>query len=260
MYKKLTFLFVTTFVIALVFFSSYFVIQEVRGVNIGGILEMNNHSISNLGPPTDLSDLVTKGYLKNVGNFYLGADSINSWCEVQGFSWCTSGYVVCGDGICNGDETYTTCSADCPPPGGNGDPCFTAETQILMADGSYKQIKDVKEGDWILTKENESSDKMVSAKVIKTSEQTTDSYLIINNKLEVTGNHPIFIGGKWKQAQAIELGDKLFNEKGQEVIVESLELKKETVKVYNIELEDYQAYFAGGFYVHNLLKNGELPL
>lgn len=261
MYKKLTFLFVTTFVIALAFFSSYFVIQEVRGVvNIGGILEMNNHSIANLGFPTVPADLVTKGYLKNVGSFYLGAGSIESWCEVQGFAWCTSGYVECGDGICNGDETYLTCT-DCPPPPPNGNGCFTAETQILMADGKYKPIKDVGEGDWILTKENEKSDKMVSAKVARASKHTVDNYLVINNELKVTGNHPIFVNNNWKQAGTVELGDKLFNEEGQEVIVESLELKRETIKVYNLELEDSQAYFpayfAGGIYVHNVLKNGD---
>lgn len=122
MYKKLTFLFVTTFVIALAFFSSYFVIQEVRGVvNIGGILDMNNHSIANLGSPTVLTDLVTKGYLKNVGSFYIGAGFIDSWCDVQYFDWCSGApdpvppppETVCDNGICESGEDEFNCWEDC---------------------------------------------------------------------------------------------------------------------------------------------------
>jgi len=251
MSKKLTFLFVATFIIVLSLFSSYIVVRRVSGavafnssINMGGgqIKELLN-TFFLPPPPIGLFHPVVMNYMLRYDEICFVADTalkgspfcVTNWCEVNDFSWCTT------------DTFY----------GGPG--CFTAETQILMADSKYKPIKDVKEGNWVLTKENEGSDKMVSAKVAKTFEHTVNNYLIINNELELTDIHPVFVDNKWKQAGTIELGDKLLNEEGQEVIVESLELKNETVKVYNLEIEGYATYFANGFYVHNKPLGGEWP-
>lgn len=254
MSKKLTFLFVATFIIVLSLFSSYIVVQGVSGVvafnssiNMGGgqIKELLNTFYL---PPPPIGDFhpVVMNYMLRYDEVCFVADTslrggvpfcITNWCEINDFSWCT-------------DSFY--------PPATYG--CFTPQTPILMADGKYKLIKDIKEGDWVLTKENESSDKMVSAKVTKTFEHTVDSYLIINNELKVTDIHPIFVDNKWKQAKAIELGDKLLNEKGREVVVESLKIKRETTEVYNLEIEGYETYFAGGVYVHNKPADGPDPV
>lgn len=241
--KKLTFLFIATFILSLAFFSSYFVIEEVRGV--GGDINIGNDIDMNLGAVKLIKDTY-EGVITNTDAIVQSYDCfeevcftrdkeqragvpfcITNWCQINDFEWCGENFA----------------------PPGHG--CFAAETPILMADGKYKPIKDVKEGDWILTKESESSNKMVSAKVVKKFEYTVDSYLVINNQLKVTDIHPIFINGKWKQAGAIKLGDKLLNEKGQEVVIESLKLKRERIKVYNLEIEGYATYFAGGVYVHN---------
>ena len=256
MSKKLTFLFVAIFILTLVL-SSYFVIQKVRGLAIRTNVDMSYNNIINLPLPTADDQPFIKEHLHHVGPLSANDGSIESWCEIKHSWWCDYGYpeTWCGDGICN--EPFIDCPEDC------GGFCFVPETPILMADGSYKPIKDVKEGDWILTKENEESDKMVSAKVVKASKHTVDNYLVINNELGVTGNHPIFISGvvkNWKPARTIKLVNKLLNEKGQEVAVESLEIKRETIEVYNFVVEGYKTYFAGGFYVHNKEpENGFVP-
>ena len=246
MFKKPIFLFIATFIIALAL-GSYFVVQEVRGkvVTFNNPIDMGSGAvrITNLGNPTVAGDAINKGYADTPEKLCFAADAgycAFTWCDVNDFSWCVPVQDIF------------------KPDGDYGGGCFTAETPILMADGKYKSIKDVREGDWVLTKENESSDKMVSAKVTKTFEHTAKSYLIINNELKVTDIHPIFVNKKWKQAKAIELGNKLLNEKGQEAVVESLEIKRETIKVYNLEIEGYETYFAGGVYVHNKApENGE---
>ena len=244
MSKKLTFLFIATFIIALVFFSGYFVVREVRGkvVTFENPIDMQgDYRIKNLKNTyaweEEKKGAVTLNYFLCFDEISFRADAdrglrATNWCQINDFLWCSVG---------------------------GGGACFTAETQILMADDSYKPIKDVKEGDWILTKENQKSDKMVSAKVVKTFEHTVDSYLVVNNKLKVTDIHPIFVNGMWKQAWTIKLWDKLLNEKGQEVVVESLKFKRGTIKVYNLEIEGYETFFAGGFYVHNKPEPGTPP-
>ena len=244
MFKKPIFLFITTFIIAiaLAFFSSYFIVQKVHGdVGFGSDIDMGGNKILNVGEGVYSFDAINLDQFNSSAKLCLkgggskGDDSycILSWCDINDFSFCGTQ-----------DDFH-------PFDGPEDGSCFTADTPILMADGKYKPIKEVKEGDWVLTKENQSSNKMVSAKVTKTFEHIANSYLIINNELKVTDIHPIFVDNKWKQAKAIKLGDKLLNEKGQETVVESLEVKRETVKVYNLEIEGCATYFAGGIYVHN---------
>lgn len=252
MSKKLTFLFVAAFIIVLSLFSSYIVVRRVSGaVGFGSDINMGGGQIKELlntfylpPPPVGLFHPVVMNYMLRYDEICFVADTalrggepfcVTNWCDINDFSWCA-------------DNFY----------GGPG--CFTPETPILMADGSYKPIKEVKEEDRVLTKESENSDKMVSAKVTKTFEHTVDGYLIINNELKVTDIHPIFVDNKWKQAKAIKLGDKLLNEKGQEVVVESLEIKRETTEVYNLEIEGHATYFAGGVYVHNKPADGPDPI
>ena len=130
-------------------------------------------------------------------------------------------------------------------------PCFTGKTLILMADGSNKKIEEIKAGEMVLTRESEGSAKLVPAKILKKLEHLTDNYLIINDILEVTPDHRMFVNGQWKAVRDIKIGDKIFNQNNQPVAVKSIKSKKEQVKVYNLEIEKYQTYFADGFYVHN---------
>lgn len=52
-------------------------------------------------------------------NIYCASDAAGAYCLNNDGSWsnyfCAAGGSWCGDGICNGNETYQTC-ADCPPP------------------------------------------------------------------------------------------------------------------------------------------------
>lgn len=255
MSKKLTFLFIITFIITLIFFSGYFVIQQARGkvIGIGNDINAGGNPIGGIKNSEAVAapEPITKGDMGCMQELCFTEDRafrasqgkctdscksewcVSNLCQINDFEWCPGG-------------GYD------PPPDDPPVSCFTAQTPILMADGKYKSIKDVKQGDWVLTKENEGSDKMVSAKVVKTFEHTIDSYYrIINHKLEVTDTHPVFVDGIWKQAWTIKLGNKLLNEKGEEVMVESIKLKRAMTKVYNLEIEGYETYFANGFYVHN---------
>lgn len=129
--------------------------------------------------------------------------------------------------------------------------CFTGDTQILMADGSYKAIKDIQKGDLILTKDHEFSSRLVPGKVVETFEHLVDNYLIINGDLEVTEEHVVFVNGAWNVAGELQVGDSLLGKNGENIEIYSIEEITRPVYVYNFEVEEKHTYFANDFYVHN---------
>ncbi|MBW2995344.1 right-handed parallel beta-helix repeat-containing protein, partial [Candidatus Woesearchaeota archaeon] len=129
--------------------------------------------------------------------------------------------------------------------------CFLAGTSILMADGSYKEIEDVKKGDFVKSFD-ELTGAMTSGKVINTYfHDKTDSYLVINDVLKLTSNHPMYVNGKWKEAGDIKIGDVLMDKNGNDVAVVSVEIVEETVPVYNLEVAGEHNYFAEDLLTHN---------
>lgn len=134
--------------------------------------------------------------------------------------------------------------------------CFLAGTKILMADQSYKKIEEIKVGDYILTKENEVSKKLVKDKVTRVFEHWSNEYLIVTHekgRLLVTDIHPILVNDGWKDARDIRLGDKLMTSQNEKVKVLGVEKVKtqKPVKVYNFQTLNYHTFFADGIYVHN---------
>lgn len=132
--------------------------------------------------------------------------------------------------------------------------CFAEGTNIKMGDGSLKSIENVRAGDIVLAFDSKRKSKMKS-KVSKTfyhaPNETLDYYLIINNSLRVTPNHPMWIEGVWKQAGELKVGDKLLNIDGKIVRVGSIEKIYDRIPVYNLEVDKYHTYFADGILVHN---------
>lgn len=135
--------------------------------------------------------------------------------------------------------------------GGSGGGCFTGDTPILMKGGIYKNIKDIKVGDIVLTRESENSSKLVEAKVTKTFKHIVDQYLILNGELRVTPVHKMYINGKWIIAGEIQVGDSMIDKNNHSARVFSIEQVKGTFDVYNLETEKYHTYFARDIYVHN---------
>ena len=86
----------------------------------------------------------------------------------------------------------------------------------------------------------------------------TDSYLIINNKLRVTNHHLIHFRRNgvyyFNYAEFIEIYDELLTDEGVYEPVELIELKKDTINVYNFELDKDQTYFADNYLVHHYCK------
>ena len=118
--------------------------------------------------------------------------------------------------------------------------CFLAGTQITMADGSYKNIQDIKVGDMVQSY-YEDIGIVLPACVSKVSQHSademTDYYVIINNKLRATPNHPIYINNKFISAGTAQIGNCLHKSDFTEVSINSIEKIYKKTPTYTIEVE-----------------------
>lgn len=148
-----------------------------------------------------------------------------------------------------------------PPPDDDDDDdddCFLAGTKITLADGTVKNVEDVKVGDEVLSYDV-ASGKYVGAKAVVAMKRVSPDYFRINDGLEVTPEHQFMAGGTWKRADELKEGDTLINANGQPVVIHSLIKITQEVPVFHIEVPDPPStYFAGNVLVHNLDK-GESP-
>ncbi len=156
---------------------------------------------------------------------------------------------ACGymEGDFKGTGTNCTNPAICNP---SPPTCFLASTPILMADGKTLPIEKLKKGDEIMAFDEETKT-LVKDKVKEFFVHSADSYLIINNRLRVTPNHPVYSNGKWVEIGKLKKGDTLFNSQGKTEIIKEIKPVHQKVQVYNIEVNPYHNYFADGILAHN---------
>ena len=134
-----------------------------------------------------------------------------------------------------------------------------------MADGTYKRIEDIRPGDIVLSVD-ETTYTPVEGLVTKVYHHSADemggSYLIINGKVKVTPNHPLYMSdGSWKNAGDLEIGDLVATLNGGE-FVRSIVKVYDRVPVYNIEVEPYGVYFVNGLVAgpKNMPKSDAQPM
>ncbi len=132
-----------------------------------------------------------------------------------------------------------------------GGGCFVEGTKVLMGDKTTKNIEDVDVGDVISTFAQDGSGELITARVLKTHSATVNGYLTINNALNVTDNHIVWVNNTWKRAGDIRIGDKMRNKDGNEIVVEDIHWNSGKKRVYNLIVEDAHTYIAQGYFVHN---------
>jgi len=134
--------------------------------------------------------------------------------------------------------------------GGAAGSCFLAGTDVETLNGT-QPIESVQTGDSVMSIDFKKKDK-VTSKVTETFvHKNIDKYLIINDKIKTTPNHPFYSNGEWKEIGKLSIGDKILHSDGMEHTIESIEQVNEPVMVYNIEVDKHHNYFAEGYLVHN---------
>jgi hypothetical protein len=169
--------------------------------------------------------------------------------------------------------------------------CLALGTKILMSDNSIKNIEDVNVGDWVMASNipgmpldfdeedtwsiwegiphgQEDQDRMMydiqilnistpaSASVQEIYFDYYDNYYIINDSLKVTYEHPFFVlrEGKYsfKTTISLQIGDMLYDSNNEFEEIKSLEFVNEPIETVNMNVEDLDVYFGGGYLMHNV--------
>jgi hypothetical protein len=133
--------------------------------------------------------------------------------------------------------------------GGFSGGCFLSGTKVDIIDGDIS-IEDLQIGDEVKTYDLKNS-KQKKSKVTETYKHNVDGYLIINDIIKTTPNHPFYSDGEWIEAGQLSIGDKILHVDGAEHKVSSIETFDDNIDVYNIEVDGTHNYFAEGYLVHN---------
>ena len=153
--------------------------------------------------------------------------------------------------------------------GGNGG-CLAPGTKIIMANGSIKNIEDIKVGDLVIAYD-EIYNQFIPKKVIKSYPHFNTPKLIEikfnnGNKLLITPGHPIYTIEGWKSrdlqnslyehntvASLLNINDYAIgfnNQQNQIISIKELYIPKDYTS-FNIEVEDCHTFVANNIVVHN---------
>lgn len=136
--------------------------------------------------------------------------------------------------------------------------CFVAGTQVLMADGSSKNIEDVQVGDEVTAADPETGETHGRRVVDTYVHENVPTYDVNTTAGTVTSTeeHPFYVQGKgWVPVRDLQPRDALVDPKGEEVEVVSVVPTGETATVHNFHVDELHSYHvqAGGAWlrVHN---------
>ena len=136
--------------------------------------------------------------------------------------------------------------------GGNlGGSCFTPKTLIWMADGSYKPIWKIKEGDlvWSFKPNGE----LVKARVKATAKHLVDGHLSVDfgrgRILEPTFEHPFLIAPDlFQEIGALDAGNTVRsqNKRGEwfNFLISDHRHTEKRTRVHDISIEEWETFFA----------------
>lgn len=122
--------------------------------------------------------------------------------------------------------------------------CFAKDTRIRMADGSERQICDIKEGDLLYVPDQ--APVRVSGIVIgEDEEKLVNIETESGKKIRVSKTHPIVTSNGIKQAENILTSDSILNEEGAPEAVRFVYLCEYNDRVYNLKTEGHAVILIG---------------
>ncbi|NVN97298.1 hypothetical protein HXX01_03665 [Candidatus Nomurabacteria bacterium] len=214
----------------------------------------------------------------DLNNVAPGTKVIISWGSSPDADYCTNREgIFSGPLGGSGSEPYTiqattTFTFDCykaayiPPPVCysytiGADTCFVADTKVILADGSTKNIQDVKIGDVL---KGESTNNTVLG--FHQPKLNGKLYSFNGGRYFVTEEHPFKTTNGWKsinpkktanenigiKVTELKVGDTLITDTGH-VLLKTVKSKvgKDDTQLYNFKLDGDHTYYADGYLVHN---------
>lgn len=135
--------------------------------------------------------------------------------------------------------------------------CFTGDTLVLTAMGP-RRIDSIKAGDWVLGLAEEGGAPWRAVRAVqrhgaeelaKAPEHPLIALRIKGEELRVTANHLILTAQGWREAGDLQVGVMLRAADGGLVPLDALRHGLEPEAVFNLDVEVFPAYVAGGIFV-----------
>ncbi len=144
--------------------------------------------------------------------------------------------------------------------GGGGMGCFVEGTSILMADGSSKNIEDIKLGD-VVTAFDADSGETDGREVISLFAHAAQPIWALNDRTFCTPGHRFFAnfgGNGWGfwPLEEIPIGARLMSADGSEIVAETIQDTGRRQTVRNFTVQGLHTYIANGYRVHNIKHMG----
>ncbi|MDG5803256.1 polymorphic toxin-type HINT domain-containing protein [Streptomyces ossamyceticus] len=155
---------------------------------------------------------------------------------------------------------------------GSGSPCskcFLAGTDVLMADGTTKDIEDIELGDKVHATDPETGETgaRVVTRLIVTEDDKHFNELSIATEdgieqLTATYEHPFWSPSedKWIEAGDLELGMTLLTDEGKTVVVTGNRAYTQHARTYNLTVDDLHTYYVLAGKTPVLVHNSSCPL
>lgn len=136
---------------------------------------------------------------------------------------------------------------------------FTAETLVLMADGTRKPIQDVKLGDRVMATDpvtGERGPRKVVDLIRHGGLHTMVAVRLADGTtIDATDRHPFWVEsrGEWVDAIDLQPGDVLVTAAGKRLTVATAGISTQNLRAYNLSVEGLHTYFVGDseVLVHN---------
>lgn len=129
-------------------------------------------------------------------------------------------------------------------------PCFSGDT-LISTPLSDIGIKDLRVGDTVTSYYN---GQITYSKVTDLYKRKVSGYYLLNG-IKVTGEHPFYTNEGWKRVKDLTFRDTLYTLNGWTSLFQK-EYIRESLTVYNLEVDNTHNYFANGYLVHNKQPTG----
>ena len=161
---------------------------------------------------------------------------------------------ITGSGTCpTTTTTVGTSTSTTIPVGPVHGSCFIATTEVAMADGSYKQISDIRPGDIVLSYST-ASHRLIPNTVQRVVNYTVTQEYMINNHTGTDQYEYFYVRnltggqGSWVSAPNLTVGDYILSPLNSSYIrVNSVQLVNETAVVYDIVGTVSNNFIADGY-------------
>lgn len=154
-------------------------------------------------------------------------------------------------------QTTTTSSSSIQRVGGGGS--VVAGTRVLMADGSLRQIQDIKVGDSVMgfdygTQFNPSGTHSEAPSTVLSIHVVPASVLYtFNGMITSDGIQPFYTQRGWVQAANVSVGDVFFDPTTiTSIPVTSITIMHTNATVYDLQLSPYKSYVANGILINDV--------